>query len=73
MTKKYTSNMESDQKTEERVQVEGQVIDGNSIKVRKEKCSIGPIGDRKGDNDYLNNEKYGNKMNKVAVACYIKV
>ncbi len=25
------------------------------------KCTIEQIGDRKGDNDYLNTEKYGNK------------
>lgn len=33
---------------------------------RKKKCTIEQIGDREGDNDYLNTEKYGNKTPSLA-------
>lgn len=47
--------------TDETKQVEGWETKENRIKVRNKKCTIEEIGDRKGDNDYLNTEKYGNK------------
>lgn len=61
-----TSFMESSQETEETKQVVGWDMKGRRIKVEEEKCAIEQIGDREGDNDYLNTEKYGNKTLSLA-------
>ena len=45
----------------------GREIKQKRIEVEEEKCTIEQIGDIKGDNDYLNSKKYGNKTLCLAV------
>lgn len=42
-------------------EISGRVGDKTRIKVRKRKCTLEEIEHGKGDNDYVNTEKYGNK------------